>query len=229
MTTFVRYPSTPYLLRPTGLDIRDDKVLTERERATFMSRSLHVEEKVDGENLGISSNGESLQFQARGSYVSLGGRRFRGVESWVRPRQRRIEQAVGTDLIVFGEWCATEHNVRYDRLPDWFLMFDVYDRSTGEFWDTALRDELANDLGLCVVPFLGAGRFTEAELLDLIGASRLGHERMEGIVARVQGGAGDIPRAKVVRPDFIERIGEHWMSRSRPTNQLDSQSGVSPR
>lgn len=220
MTAFVRFPSTPYLLRPAGFDVRDDKVLTDDERRSFLAQPLHVEEKVDGENLGISSDGESLRFQARGSYVSPGGRRFRGIESWILPRRRRIEDALGTRLILFGEWCAVEHSVRYDLLPDWFLLFDVYDRSAGRFWEIGLRDELALDLGLHVVPHLAAGHYDEEGLLALIGTSRVGHERMEGVVARAQDGGSAIGRAKLVRPDFVQQIDEHWMTTVRPLNQL---------
>src|SRR5690606_25371435 len=104
--------------------------------------------------------------------VHAGGRHFRGIESWIGPRARRIEAALGTDLLLFGEWCAVEHSVRYDALPDWFLLFDVYQRSAGCFWETALRDELARDLGLYVVPFVATGHFDLEGLHGLIGASR---------------------------------------------------------
>lgn len=220
MTSFVRFPTTPYLRRPAGVDVRSDKVLTAQEREDFLTQHLYVEEKVDGENLGISSDGDSLQLQARGSYVRPGGRRFRGIESWMGPRRRRIQEALGTRLILFGEWCAVEHSVRYDALPDWFLLFDVYDRSLGGFWEPALRDELAADLGLHVVAFLAAGRFDEPGLVALMGSSRFGHERMEGVVARVVADDLTIDRAKLVRPDFVQQIGEHWMSTIRPLNQL---------
>lgn len=220
MTDFVRFPSTPYLMRPRGVDVRDDKVMDEAERAEFLAEPLHVEEKIDGQNLGISGGEDGLRFQARGSYVEPGGRHFRGLATWVEPRRSRIADALGDDLVLFGEWCAITHTVSYDNLPDWFLIFDVYEKSTGRFWDPEMRDALAGDIGLHTVPYLASGEFTLDELMELMGQSRVGHERMEGVVARVAGGPGQQRRAKLVRPDFVQQIDRHWMTEQHTMNRL---------
>lgn len=220
MTDFFHFPSTPYLRGPAGLSPRDDKVLDEAERLSFLSHPLRVEEKVDGENLGISFDGRSLRFQARGGYVELNGRRFRGLGAWVRPRMPRIAEGLGTDLVLFGEWCSTTHSVKYDMLPDWLLVFDIYDHSTGCFWAASQRDELANELGLSVVPFLGSGTFGEAQLNDLIGTSRVGSDVMEGIVVRPSESFCSFQRAKLVRSEFLQQIGQHWTSGVRSVNRL---------
>lgn len=221
MTTFFRFPSTPYLVAPRGLDVRADKVLSAEERAQLLDRTLRVEEKVDGQNLGISSNGDGLLFQSRGSYIELGGRHFQGLESWVKPRAARIDEALGTQLVLFGEWMAITHSVRYDRLPDWFLAFDVFDRDTGEFWPAAMRDELAAELGLATTPLIAEGRFTLEELIDLTEArSGFGRETMEGVVLRAVGPGSSPARAKLVRPDFVQQIEEHWTKGPQRRNRL---------
>ncbi len=220
MTEFVRFPSTPYLVRPPGVDVRDDKVLTRSERDEFLMQLLHVEEKVDGQNLGISNGDEGLQFQARGSFVQPGGRHFRGLATWVAPRKQRLARGLSDDLIIFGEWCAVTHSVHYDRLPDWFLVFDVYEPAAGRFWEPDMRDALAEELGLCTVPFLGAGHFNLDDLTGLMCRSRVGHEQMEGIVVRTVMTDGPQHRAKVVRPEFVQQIDQHWMSAQRLMNRL---------
>lgn len=220
MTEFVRFPSTPYLTRPPGVDVRDDKVLTEIERDEFLAQRLHVEEKVDGQNLGISRGDDGLRFQARGSYVQPGGRHFRGLATWIAPRHQRLTDALGDDLIIFGEWCAVQHSVYYNNLPDWFLVFDVYERTAGIFWDTDTRDALAEDLGLHTAPFLAAGHFDLDDLTELMGQSRLGCEQMEGVVARTLMADGPQRRAKFVRPEFVQQIDQHWMSRPQTMNRL---------
>ncbi|WP_067659946.1 RNA ligase family protein [Nocardia harenae] len=220
MTDFVRFPSTPYLVTPESVDVRDDKVLGEDERAVFLAERLHVEEKVDGQNLGISADVDGLRFQARGSYVHLGGRHFQGLSTWIEPRRRRLTEALGGELILFGEWCAVKHSVGYDSLPDWFLVFDVYDTATGRFWDPDVRNALADDIGLQTVPFLGAGHYTLDELAGLIRQSHVGHEQMEGIVARATASDERQLRAKVVRPDFVQGIDRHWTTEPRTMNRL---------
>lgn len=223
MTEFIRFPSIPYLVEPRGFDVRSDKVLTSQERSKLLSVTLRVEEKVDGQNLGISSSGDELLFQSRGSYVELGGRHFQGLQAWMAPREARISAALGTELVLFGEWMSIVHSVRYDALPDWFLVFDVLDRGTGDFWPTELRDELAAELGLATVPFLGEGRFVLDELISRTHErSRFGHGLREGAVVRAVGGTVTPARAKLVRPDFVQQIGEHWTKGEIERNRLVS-------
>lgn len=224
MTDFTRFPSTPYLLRPPGVDVRDDKVLTGAERDEFLAQRLHVEEKVDGQNLGISLGDDGLLFQARGSYVQPGGRHFRGLATWIAPRRQRLADGLGEELILFGEWCAVTHSVHYDGLPDWFLVFDVYERAAARFWQPDMRDALAEDLGLYTVPFLGAGHLDLEDLAGLMDRSRLGHEQMEGVVARTLMPDGPQRRGKLVRPEFVQQIGQHWMSGPYTMNRLASNS-----
>lgn len=216
------FPSTPYLIRPTNIDVRADKILSHSERADLLTRRLHVEEKMDGENLGISKGASGLQFQSRSSFVELGGRQFRGLATWLQPRRARLEAALGENLILFGEWCASFHSVEYKKLPDWFLLFDVYDKSLSRFWFPQDRNSLATHLGLITTPFLAEGHFGLTDLEDMVGVSAFGFERMEGLVARSieRGGKG---RAKIVRADFVQQISRHWTSGERKTNWLSSE------
>lgn len=217
---FVKFPSTPYLWRPEGVDVRADKVMSGTERKEFLSHPLRAEEKVDGQNLGITADGDALRFQTRGSFVEPGGRQFRGLATWVAPRSYRIARAIGSDLILFGEWCADAHSVTYESLPDWFLLFDVYQRSTSTFWCSMLRNELAADLGMVVTPLLEAGHFDEADILQMLGPSRLGSQPMEGVVLRLEQPEKVVARAKVVRPDFVQTIEKHWTEGERKPNRL---------
>jgi hypothetical protein len=60
--------------------------------------------------------------------------------------ESRLTETLG-DLVLFGEWCASFHTVRYDALPDWFLAFDVYDRGRAGFWSADRRGALCASLG----------------------------------------------------------------------------------
>lgn len=217
---FVRFPSIPYLRAPDGVDVRQDKVLSDTDRQDFLSQSIVVEEKVDGENLGISFSRGVVRFQARGSFVEPGGARFRGLSSWIGPRLRRLEEAAGGERVLFGEWCASRHTVGYDSLPDWFLLFDVYDARRG-YLSIDERNRIATEAGLATVPLLHVGIFSEDELLGRIVKSNFGREVMEGLMLRAAG-AQFVRRAKMVRSGFTQSIDTHWMSGSITRNRLAS-------
>jgi hypothetical protein len=225
VSEFVRFPRTPHLSVDPEADIRDDKVLLPAEAQAFLSEEVIVEEKIDGENLGVSVVNGRLTAQSRGSYVELGGKSFRGLESWLRPRASRIATALGFDLILFGEWTAAKHSVFYDELPDWLLLFDVYDRRSEGFLSPDDRDSFAEALQLAVVPRLAVGVYGLPDLEGLLGKSRVGHQPMEGLVLRHSVHPDD--RAKLVRPNFLAGIDAHWRSAPTTMNRLALAPGAS--
>ena len=56
----------------------------------------------------------------------------------------------------------------YTALPDWFLLFDVYERQSGRFWSSARRSALAAQCGLVTVPTLFRGQTTLAQLQTML-------------------------------------------------------------
>jgi len=130
--------------------------------------------------------------------------------------------------IAFGEWCAARHSLGYDRLPDWWLMFDLYDGESSTFLPTASRDALARQAGLATVAELFRGRATLPSLERLLvnAESRYRTGPPEGIVVRSESPAGLRARAKLVRPGFTQGIEQHWRSRRIEWNRLDAFAGT---
>lgn len=213
MTAFFRFPHTPHLAWLGPGQPRDDKLLDSAELAALLAQDLIVEEKLDGANLGFSvSEDGDLRCQNRGSYLARESAhpQFKPLWSWLAPRTAAMVDALWPDRMLFGEWCHAVHSVRYDALPDWFLGFDVYDRTAGRFWDTDRRDALLADLDLRPVPRLARGRFALPALRDLLGPSRVGSGPMEGLVARSEHDGWTLARAKLVRAEFTQAIDAHW-------------------
>lgn len=224
MTDFFRFPHTPHLAWLGNGTPRDDKVLSPAEAHALLTGEVVVEEKLDGANLGISVDpAGTLRLQNRGQYLvpPLRGQ-FSRASGWLAQHAHALAPALGQELILFGEWCAARHSVRYNRLPDWFLAFDVYDRGAQRFWSTPRRDALVDTLGLARVPCLARGRMTleAVKALVLTGNSRFGRGPLEGVVMRREGPNFLEQRAKLVRPDFTQAITEHWRSREIEWNAV---------
>ncbi|MFZ4578144.1 MAG: RNA ligase family protein [Myxococcota bacterium] len=212
MTDFIKFPHTPHLAWLGAGTPRDDKVLDAAERDRFLSHDLVIEEKVDGANLGISVSVDGeVRAQNRGEYLrpDVGGQ-FERLWPWLKAREDALFDALGQGLVLYGEWCLARHSVAYASLPDWFLAFDVWDKQAGRFWSTPRRNELTRRLGLATVPEVARGRFDLPGLRALLGPSRLGAPSLEGVYLRVEDGDFLIDRAKLVRPEFVQAIGEHW-------------------
>jgi len=222
-SAFHAFPSTRHLTWLGDAPIRPEKVMSAEETAGFLDGPVVVEEKVDGANLGLSVDAAcDLRVQNRGAWIEPPGpAQFSALWPWLEPRRTRLLDALWPDLILFGEWCHATHAIHYDVLPDWFLGFDVYDRAAGRFWSTPRRDRLLAELGLSVVPTLGAGRLSLDAVVGLIGSSRLTEGRMEGVYVRRESNEWLLGRAKVVRADFIQPGVEHWRKQGAGRNSLD--------
>lgn len=220
--SFFKFPSTPHLATLPGVEIRDDKVLAANERSAFLGRTLTVEEKVDGANLGISFDSSgNIRAQNRGSYLQLpGSGQWRTLKDWLNLRADALFDTLIDRYILFGEWCYARHSVCYSRLPDWFLGFDIYDKRSGRFLSVTRRDTLCSNMGIAQVPVVARGRFTFKELVKLMAKSALGDQRAEGIYLRSDSGKWLAQRAKMVRPEFLQSLDAHWSRSAIEPNLL---------
>jgi ATP-dependent RNA circularization protein (DNA/RNA ligase family) len=225
MNQFMRFPHIPHLAWLSEGSPRDDKVLSSQEVHELLSREVVIEEKVDGANLGISfdNNGE-LSVQNRGQYLSKPFQgQFRELSTWIAPHTESLFDALGNDYILFGEWCAARHSIPYDRLPDWFLAFDVYDKRAGLFFSTSRRGTLIRQVGLSSVPILFKKHTTLDELFSSINTLKSAYRSgsLEGIIIRSETDEWLNARAKLVLQDFTGGIREHWSSRALEWNRLE--------
>lgn len=136
--------------------------------ARLAGHPLVVEEKVDGANAALRFETDGrLLLQSRGHYLT-GGRRERHFDlfkRWAHRHAGRLFEVLGDRHVVYGEWLYAKHTIHYDRLPHYFLEFDVLDVETGRFLDTPGRRRLLADLPLVSAAVLAEGSF--ARLDDL--------------------------------------------------------------
>lgn len=217
-----KFPHTPHLMWLAKTPCREDKVLSSEEARDFLDSDITVEEKVDGSNIGFSlDESGAIRVQSRGNYLTHGSHpQFQPLRPWIDSRRFALIEALRPGLLLFGEWCFALHSVPYERLPDWFLGFDVYDRTESRFWSCDRRDRWLVDLGLETVPRLALGRFSMEQLRPLIGTSRLSEGPMEGIYLRRDRGDWLEQRAKIVRAEFVEGIDKHWSEEYLKKNAL---------
>lgn len=231
---FVKYPRTPHLFGSRGTD--DDKHLGQRESEAFVAEpSLIVEEKVDGTNVGIHfTSAGRMVLQCRGHEIAEGMHpQYDLFKQWTSVKRPTLEAMLGSQFILYGEWLYAKHSVHYRKLPHYFFEFDIYDKNAGRFLDLATRLRMLVGTGVHTVPVIHRGRITPDSIQSLIRASAFDSafenpisgktdNIMEGLYARTEAGGFVTGRAKLVRPEFVEKVkqSEHWQQRKMIPNQL---------
>jgi len=220
---FFKFPRTPHLVWLGPGHPRGDKVLSQEERSLLLSGDLIIEEKVDGANIGISWSNGHIQVQNRGEYIRRpASEQFSPLWPWIESHRNKISFEVGGNLILFGEWCFAVHAVRYDSLPDWFLGFDVYDRTEAKFWSVNRRNSLLQRIGLSAVREIDRGHFDANQLIEIAATRRSTYTNgpLEGLYVRRESGPWLEQRAKIVRAEFSQSIQQHWSKGPIQRNRL---------
>lgn len=231
---FVKYPRTPHLFGSRGTD--DDKHLSADESARFVAdSSLIVEEKLDGTNVGIHfTSAGGMVLQCRGHEITAGMHpQYDLFKQWTMGKRPVLEIMLEDRYILFGEWLYARHSVHYRRLPHFFFEFDFYDKQESAFLDLAARLKLLEGTGIQTVPVIHRGQATANQLRALIGPSAYDSafenpttgrtdNIMEGLYLRTEAQGQVTGRAKLVRPEFVEKVkqSEHWQHQAMVPNLL---------
>ncbi len=231
---FTKYPRTPHLFGSKGTD--DDKHCSEADSNAFIADdSLIVEEKLDGTNVGIhfSDEGE-LVLQCRGHLITEGMHpQYDLFKQWAVVKRQALEERLASRFILFGEWVYAQHSVHYRQLSHYFFEFDIYDKQTEQFLNLTARMQLLCGSGIQTVPVVHQGSASRKQLSQLIGPSHFDSvfdnpltgqqdNLMEGLYLRTEANGHVTGRAKIVRPEFVEKIKQstHWQQKAMVPNQL---------
>lgn len=231
---FVKYPRTPHLFGSTGT--ADDKHLGRKESERFIAdASLIVEEKLDGTNVGVHfTSAGRMVLQCRGHEITEGMHpQYDLFKQWTSVKRPLLEAMLGSRYILYGEWLYAKHSVHYRALPHYFFEFDIFDKDAARFLDLDARLRLLSGTGLHTVPVVHRGSATLETLHALIQSSAYDsafeHPAtgrtdavMEGLYLRTEAGGFVTGRAKIVRPEFVEKVkqSEHWQHRAMVPNTL---------
>lgn len=226
MECVVGFPRTRHL---KNLGAATDDDVQVEDASPFLMRTqeedcIVVEEKVDGANMGLrlDDDGFGIIAQNRSHVVhSKYHEQFRKLDKWILDHADVLRRVLrDRNLILYGEWVYALHSTSYDRLPGYFVAFDLRCVLTDAFVSRSELDLILQGTGIPQTPLLFKGPAAEgrqkanAMLADIL---RLVERKStfavdtpaEGVYVRVQRGLWTVDRAKIVRPQFIGG-NEHW-------------------
>jgi len=207
-----KYPSTKHV--PWGKKVdEDDEVLSSMEH--FYGREVVVSEKMDGEGDATYWNGD---FHAR----SLNARKHPS-QAWVKNLLSQVTPQMPSGWRLYGENVCALHTLRYDNLPTYFFVYQVYDENNVCLsWDdmTYFLDSIFCFPKLMTVPVLYRGIYDEEKIKACYtGKSTFGLIQ-EGYVVRAANAFKfedfDQNMAKFVGPDFKRSIKDSTFWWSKP-------------
>ena len=232
-----KYPRTAHL--QGSKNQKGDEGYDQVPYAALQGHYIVIEEKFDGANAGVSFSGAAEQLlQSRGHYLTGGGRerQFNLFKQWAVAHENWLLERLEDQYVMYGEWCHKKHTVWYDRLPHYFLEFDVFSKQTGKFLSTAARRKLLQggpvlpvrtlyegiaprsleELKRMLLPSFAKSRRWRDALSGVLARERLDVDKAwsqtdesdlsEGLYIKVELGDHTVGRYKFVRGDFVQAI-----------------------
>jgi hypothetical protein len=206
-TERIKYPRTYHFLWSPGLK-NDDRQLPSTEG--WDGREVVITEKMDGEGTTFYHNAlhaRSMEFEPHPS----------------RERIKAIHAEVGYEIPenyrVCGENLTAVRSLRYENLPSYFMVFNIWNGLTCLSWGETM--EWCALLDLNTVPVIYRGPYSDDLCQEL--CRQLNPETQEGLVVRPARAFGmvEFPHVvgKYVRAKHVH-TDEHWMRKPVEYNGL---------
>ncbi|RXW23063.1 hypothetical protein EST38_g2786 [Candolleomyces aberdarensis] len=214
-----KFPRTPHLLDLGAAT--DDDVRVDLGSISAFQGHIVITEKIDGANMGLSLSNDRTQIvvQNRSHYVNAASHeQFKKLGLWIERHKEELIKLLDKDpyfperYILFGEWMYATHSIPYTELPDYFIAYDFYDRSTKKWMDTKTLKRMLELTSIRSVPIVAQRDHlpSDVELKEMVQQPSAFYDgRIEGVYVKIERESSVVYRAKVVRSDFIAG-NEHW-------------------
>jgi len=222
------FPRTPHLPHNPNAE-SDDIIATNVEVRPLFTKLVNIEEKIDGASVGITSfegnpvirNREHVLNKAY-SKNTAAKKQFASIWNWFYKNKDKFKRLASMGpYSVYGEWCIAQHGIFYNKLPDWFIAYDIYNYEQDKFISPVLARVWLNDLGFSTAPLIFQGQFIDG--YDELAAwaklpSKFSDSDSEGIYLKIYDDEQVLNRFKMVQPNF-ER-GKFWNPKAYTKNEL---------
>lgn len=213
----MKYPRTYHLTFSPG-GTNDDKKI--KSNNIFLNKEVIITAKLDGSNLCLSNT----NVYARTHSGPPKHKSFDLAKSF----HNEIKLNIPDNLYIYCEYLFAKHSIHYNKLPSYFMIFNILDISKNIWlsWDEIIN--ISNDLNMQTAPLLFRGNFTsekvlQEEIIKLSNQKEFESDEREGIVIRVAESFSNDnfnkSVAKMVRICHV-KTSKHWKDQEIIKNKL---------
>ncbi len=196
----------------------DDKIA--KDLYIIYNNDIVITEKMDGSNTSLESSGcYARTHSGPPSHESFDG---------LKALHATIKHKIPDGVQLFGEWLYAKHSITYEKLPHYFMLFNVRSLLDNIWYSWEEVKLWAEEIEVPTVPVLFEGKLsTEKELKikidELMAQPSVCGGVREGVVVRIQESFTDQAFSqcvmKWVRKDHVQ-TSDHWKNQIITKNKL---------
>jgi len=179
------YQRIPHFNKEISNMTHDD---IELESPITFPLECYIQEKVDGANMGVSwTTGPVLRNRnhiLKKGYIEKetpAKLQFRPAWNWLNEHQkeiREISEKVMSPITIYGEWLVAKHSLEYNKLPDWFIAYDIWSVEDGNFLSPDRVEEL---LSKTSIRYIKPRKMILNSISDIISLSEMKSDYRDGL------------------------------------------------
>ena len=150
----------------------------------------YVQEKIDGANMGISWLNDGPVLRNRKHILNKGyskiktpaKKQFTSAWNWIHKHESDIKKAEKiweSPITIFGEYMWAKHSIEYNKLPDWFIAYDIWSVNDEKFLSTIMVDQILSQTS---IKYIKPIETTLNSVQDIISLSEMESSYRDGIV-----------------------------------------------
>ena len=139
----------------------------EKEKLLFDGHCV-VTEKIDGANTSISKVDGKVQLCRKLGPIDYSHPQFSFFQNqWYYNNLHKLEQ-LPNNIILYGELMRCIHTIKYDKLPDWWIVFAGYDLKKELYISYQRVETICHTANLSIVPLIYSGKINKEILSKLM-------------------------------------------------------------
>lgn len=214
------YPRIPHMDKSISQMTHDDILLDGYKYPI----DCYVQEKMDGSNMGVSwydeapilRNREHILHKGYSKIRTPAKAQFKSAWNWVHDHKKEI-QKISDDLMseitIYGEWMFAYHSIKYNKLPDWFIAYDIWIVEDNRFLSPSLVEDI---LSKTSISYIRPYKTTLNSVEDVIKWAELPSDYTdgvrEGVVIKTVDG--------IYAEDFFKVVNKHFIRRNNFNDEL---------
>jgi len=175
------------------------------------------QEKIDGSCVGVSWYEDGPVLRNRNFILKKGyskirtpaKEQFKSAWNWVHNHENDIKEVIkiyGCQVTLYGEWMCFKHSISYDKLPDLFIVYDIWSVEEHKFISPDVYEKI---LDRTEINYIKSHKRVFNNTSELISASESKSEYKdgirEGIVIKTYTNDFILNMYKIVNKHFIRR------------------------
>lgn len=183
--------------------------MSEFETGDLLDNRVVIQELLDGPLIKIQFTMDG-HISARFNNISiLDNTKYRLLKTWLTKHTSGLMMALGNNRILYGHWLEYEYSTYYDKLPDVFIVSDIYDTVSNKYWNAYRIIEFCNSLQLTNNYIITEAPIT-FNIIEKIANDKSYYSSesiRKGVVIKFEDDYWTIKKAAFIRPNYKEKIG----------------------